>query len=169
MVRKGSSSKPKNSNTASTPRRAPAAALAAAATAAAAAVDAAGVVDTTPEPEPVQVLKQREEVGTVGLYDTYPLQSEADPLIGGTVELEERDKLSDVSILTKPSSEDGELSDCYIVNPPETLTEEIFDISELMETPDLVCTPARYVQLHMVVVDPTIANELAEKGSYEPI
>ena len=42
------------------------------------------------EPGPVQVLKQREELSTVELYDTYPLQSEADPLIGGTVELHSR-------------------------------------------------------------------------------
>ena len=114
MVRKGSSSKPKNSNTGSTPRRAPAAeaaaATAAAITAAAAAVnvDAAGVVGNPLEPGPVQVLKRREELGTVELYYTYPLQSETDPLIGGTVELEESDKLSDVSILTNPPSEAGE-------------------------------------------------------------
>ena len=116
MVRKGSSSKPKNSNTGSTPRPSPAAeaaaATAAAVTAAAAAaavnVDAAGVVGNPLEPGPVQVLKRREELSTVELYDTYPLQSETDPLIGGTVELEESDKLSDVSILTKPPSEAGE-------------------------------------------------------------
>ena len=143
MVRKGSSSKPKKSN------------------------NAAGVVGTTLEPGP-SLLKQREELGTVELCDTYPLQSEADPLIGGTVELEESDKLSDVSILTKPPSEDGELADCYIVDPPETLPEEIFDISELLETPDLVCTSARYLQPHMVVVDPTVAKELAEKVVTNP-
>ena len=102
------------------------------------------------------------------LYDTYPLQSEADPLIGGTVELEESDKLSDVSILTKPPSETGELADCYIVDPPETLPEEIFDISKLLETPDPVCTPERYVQRYMVVVDPTVANEQAEKVVTNP-
>ena len=102
------------------------------------------------------------------LYDTYPLQSEVDPLIGGTVELEESVKLSDVSILTKPPSEAGELADCYIVDPPETLPEEIFDISELLETPDPVCTPERYVQLYMVVVDPTVANEQAEKVVTNP-
>ena len=59
-------------------------AAAAAATATAAAVDAAGVVGTALEPGPVQVLKQREELSTVELYDTYLLQSEADPLMGGS-------------------------------------------------------------------------------------
>ena len=158
MVRKGSSSKPKNSNTASTPRPAPAAAAAAAA--AAANVDAAGVVGTALETGPVQVLKQRDELSTLELYDTYPLQSETDPLIGGTtVELEESNKLSDVSILTKPSSEAGELADCYIVDPPQTLLEEIFDISELLETPEPLVTPDRYVLPYMKVVDPADADE----------
>ena len=53
--------------------------------------------------------------------------------------------MSDVSILTKPSSEAGELADCYIVDPPQTLPEEIFDISELLETPEPLVTPDRYV------------------------
>ena len=123
-----------------TPRLAPAAEAAAATATADAAdaavnVDAAGVVDNPLEPGPVQVLKQREEFSTVELYDTYPLQSETYPLIGGTVELEESDKLSDVSILTKPPSEADELADCYIVDPPQTLPEEIFDISDLLESP----------------------------------
>ena len=102
------------------------------------------------------------------LYDTYPLQSEADPLIGGTVELEESDKLSDFSILTKPSSEAGELADCYMVDPPETLPEEIFDISELLETPEPLVTPERYVQLYMVVVDQAVATEQEEKVVTNP-
>ena len=175
MVRKGSSSKPKNSNTGSTPRRVPAAeaaaATAAAVTAAAAAaavnVDAAGVVGKPLEPGPVQVLKQREELSTVELYDTYPLQSETDPLIGGTVELEESDKLSDVSILTKPSSEAGELADCYIVDLPQTLPEEIFDISELLETPEPLVTPDRYVLPYMKVVDRAVADAEEEEGEEE--
>ena len=174
MVRKGSSSKPKNSNTGSTPRRAPAAeaaaATAAAITAAAAAavnVDAAGVVGNPLEPGPVQVLKRREELGTVELYDTYPLQSETDPLIGGTVELEESDKLSDVSILTNPPSEAGELADCYIVDPPQTLPEEIFDISELLETPEPLVTPDRYVLPYMKVVDWAVADAEEEEGEEE--
>ena len=49
---------------------------------------------------PVQVVKDREDVATVGLYDTYPLQSVADPLIGGTVVLDESEKLSDGSMST---------------------------------------------------------------------
>ena len=174
MVRKGSSSKPKNSNTGSTPRRAPvaeaAAATATAVTAAAATtvnVDAAGVVGNALEPGPVQVLKQREELCTVELYDTYPLQSETDPLIGGTVELEESDKLSDVSILTKPPSEAGELADCYIVDPPQTLLEEIFDISELLETPEPLVTPDRDVQPYVKVVDPAVAD--ADLANIDPI
>ena len=175
MVRKGSSSKPKNSNTGSTPRRAPAAeaaaATAAAVTAAAAAaavnVDAVGVVGNPLEPGPVQVLKRREELGTVELYDTYPLQSETDPLIGGTVELEESDKLSDVSILTKPPSEAGELADCYIVEPPQTLPEEIFDISELLETPEPLVTPDHYVLPYMKVVDRAVAD--AEEDEEEKV
>ena len=175
MVRKGSSSKPKNSNTGSTPRRAPAAeaaaATAAAVTAAAAAaaavnVDAAGVVGNPLEPGPVQVLKQREELSTVELYDTYPLQSETDPLIGGTVELEESDKLSDVSILTKPPSEAGELADCYIVDPPQTLPEEIFDISDLLETPEPLVTPEPYVPPYVKVVDRAVADA-EEEGEEE--
>ena len=158
MVRKGSSSKPKNSNTGSTPRRAPAAEAAAATAAATVNVDAAGVVGNALEPGPVQVLKQREELSTVELYDTYPLQSETDPLIGGTVELEESDKLSDISILTNPPSEVGELADCYIVDPPQTLPEEIFDISELLETPEPLVTPDRYVLPYMKVVDRAVAD-----------
>ena len=177
MVRKGSSSKPKNSNTGSTPRRAPAAeaaaATAAAVTAAAAAaavnVDAAGVVGNPLEPGPVQVLKRREELGTVELYDTYPLQSETDPLIGGTVELEESDKLSDVSILTKPPSEAGELADCYIVDPPQTLPEEIFDISELLETPEPLVTPDRYVLPYMKVVDQAVAAAEEDEDKEEKV
>ena len=102
------------------------------------------------------------------LYDTYPLQSETDPLIGGTVELEESDKLSDVSILTKPSSEAGELADCYIVDPPQTLPEEIFAISELLETPEPLVTPDRYVQPYMKVVDPAVADEEEEKVVTNP-
>ena len=178
MVRKVSSSKPKNSNTGSTPRRAPAAeaaaataaaitAAAAAAAAAAVNVDAAGVVGNPLEPGPVQVLKRREELGTVELYDTYPLQSETDPLIGGTVELEESDKLSDVSILTNPPSEAGELADCYIVDPPQTLPEEIFDISELLETPEPLVTPDRYVLPYMKVVDRAVADAEEEEGEEE--
>ena len=176
MVRKGSSSKPKNSNTGSTPRRAPAAeaaaATAAAITAAAAAaaavnVDAVGVVGNPLEPGPVQVLKRREELSTVELYDTYPLQSETDPLIGGTVELEESDKLSDVSILTNPPSEVGELADCYIVDPPQTLPEEIFDISELLETPEPLVTPDRDVLPYMKVVDRAVADAEEEEGEEE--
>ena len=81
------------------------------------------------------------------LYDTYPLQSETDPLIGGTVELEESDKLSDVSIL------------------PQTLPEEIFDISELLETPEPLVTPDRYVLPYMKVVDRAVAD--AEKEGEE--
>ena len=170
MVRKGSSSKPKNSNTGSTPRQAPAAeaaaATAAAVTAAAADaavnVDAAGVVGNPLEPGPVQVLKQREELSTVELYDTYPLQSETDPLIGGTVELEESDKLSDVSILTKPPSKAGELADCYIVDPPQTLPEEIFDISDLLETPEPLVTPEPYIPPYVKVVDRAVADAEAE-------
>ena len=91
---------------------------------------------------PVQVLKDREDVATVGLYDTYPLQSDADLLIGGTVVLDESEKLSDVSMSTKAGSEAGELADCFIVDPPETLPEEIFDIRELWN-PEPICTPER--------------------------
>ena len=98
------------------------------------------------------------------LYDTYPLQSETDPLIGGTVELEESDKLSDVSIFTKPPSEAGELADCYIVDPPQTLPEEIFDISELLETPEPLVTPDRYVLPYMKVVDRAVADAEEEEG-----
>ena len=70
--------------------------------------------------------------------------------------------------MTKPSSEAGELADCYIFDPPETLPEEIFDISELLETPETVCTPERYVQPYMVVVHPAVANEQEEKVVTNP-
>ena len=169
MVRKGSSSKPKNSNTGSKPRRPPAAEAAAATADAADAavnVDAAGVVGNALEPGPVHVLKQREELSTVELYDTYPLQSETDPLIGGTVELEESEKLSDVSILTKPPSEAGELADCYIVDPPQTLPEDIFDISDLLETPEPLVTPEPYVPPYVKVVDRAVADA-EEEGEEE--
>ena len=149
MVRKGSSSKPKNSNTASTPRRAPAAA-------------ATGGPDTVLQAGPVQVLKGREEVATVQLDDTYPLQSETDPFIGGTVQAEASDELPDISSLTEKPSEYSELPDCYIVDPPETLPEEIFDISDLLQTPGPE-TPPCYVQPYVVVAERPVDSPLQEK------
>ena len=59
------------------------------------------------EAGPVQAVKDREDVATVGLYYTYPLQSDADPLIRGTVVLDQSDNLSDVSMDTKAGSEAG--------------------------------------------------------------
>ena len=82
MVHKGNTEKTKNTNS-TTARRAPAAAAAA-------------------QAGSVQALNDREEVATVGLFDTYPLQSDADPFIGGAVVDYNSDTLSDVSMTTNP-------------------------------------------------------------------
>ena len=108
MVRKGNTGKT-NSTTA---RRAPAA------------------VTVPLAAGPVQALKDIEDVATVGLFNTYPLQSDADPLIGGSVEDDNSDALSDVSMITNPG-DFGELPDCLIVDPPDTLQEELFEDSDL--------------------------------------
>ena len=111
MVHKGNTGKAKNSNS-TTARQPPAAAAA--------------------EAGPVQMFKDREEVATVGLLNTYPLQSDADSLIGGTVD-ENSDALSDVSMITNPGDYGELLPDCMIVDPLETLPEELFDVSDLLD------------------------------------
>ena len=111
MVRKGNTEKANNTNF-TTARRAPATAAAA----------QAGPVQAGP----VQALKDRAEGVTVSLFDTYPLQSEADAFTGGAVVDDNSDALSDVSTITNPGDY-GELPDCMIIDPPETLQEELFD------------------------------------------
>ena len=80
-------------------------------------------------------------MATVGLLDTYPLQSDADPLIGATMD-ENSNALSDVSMITNPGDYGELLPDCMIVDPLETLPEELFDVSDLwdpiLSTPEVL-------------------------------
>ena len=114
MVRKGNTLKANNANSTTMGRRPPAAAASA-------------------EAGPVQAFKDREEVATVGLLDTYPLQSDADPLIGGTVVDADSNALSDVSMITNPGDYGEHLPDCMIIDPPETLQDELFYVSDLWD------------------------------------